>query len=159
VSPGMEDFKDTPFKDAAVQFWSRIHQLGYRATNGKALNEVFGMPVIMLTTIGRKSGEPRSSMLTTPVQQGDTLVLVASNGGDHRYPAWYLNLRAHPDVEVSVRGETRQMRARLATAEEEAALWPRVRVAYQGYARYEEWTDREIPLVILEPAPRSSQGS
>lgn len=111
-----------------------------------------GMPVLELTTTGRKSGEPRSVMLTSPVQAGDTIVIVASRGGDDHHPAWYLNLRDHPDVEVAFAGKPKQaMRARTATADERAALWPRVAAEYKGYASYQTKTDREIPLVLLEP--------
>jgi deazaflavin-dependent oxidoreductase (nitroreductase family) len=115
-----------------------------------------GMPVLELTTTGRKSGQPRSVMLTSPVQQGDAIVIVASRGGDDHHPAWFLNLRDHPDVDVAFAGKPKQsMRARVATAEERAALWPRVTAAYKGYDSYQTRTDREIPLVLLEPADSS----
>jgi deazaflavin-dependent oxidoreductase (nitroreductase family) len=143
--------RDTAIKDCVVQFWSRLHEAGYRATNGKAYTQVFGMPVIRLTTTGRNSGLLRTNMLTAPVHDGETFVLVASNGGDHRHCAWFLNLLENPNVDVTTAGQTRPMVARVASVEEKAALWPRVTAAYQGYARYEEWTDREIPLVVLEP--------
>jgi len=112
-----------------------------------------GMPVVELTTTGRKSGEPRTVMLTSPVQEGDAIVIVASRGGDDHHPAWYLNLRDHPDVDVAFAGKPKQpMRARVATPTERAALWPRVTAEYKGYANYQTKTDREIPLVMLEPA-------
>ena len=110
------------------------------------------MPVLELTTIGRKSGRPRSVMLPSPVQEGETWVIVASRGGNDHHPAWFLNLRDRPDVEVSRKGKPRQsMRARIATPDERARLWPRVTATYNGYAGYQEKTDREIPLVWLEP--------
>jgi len=110
------------------------------------------MPVVELTTTGRKSGQPRSVMLTSPVQDGDTWVVVASRGGDDQHPAWYLNLRDHPEVEVSLQGKVKQpMRARIATPEERARLWPQVTTVHKGYAGYQEKTEREIPLVLLEP--------
>ena len=110
------------------------------------------MPVVELTTTGRKSGNPRSVMLTSPVQEGDTWVVVASRGGDDRHPAWLLNLRDHPDVEARLQGTAKQpMRARVATPEERARLWPRVTAVYPHYAAYQEKTEREIPLVLLEP--------
>jgi deazaflavin-dependent oxidoreductase (nitroreductase family) len=110
------------------------------------------MPVLMLGTIGRKSGKLRTTMLTSPVQDGNALVIVASYGGDNRHPTWFLNLQANPDVEVTMRGRTRNMRARVASTEERAGLWPRVTQKYRGYASYQKRTVREIPLVILEPA-------
>ena len=113
---------------------------------------MFGMPVIDLTTTGRKSGQPRTSILTVPVAEDGRLVLVASRGGDDRHPAWYLNLRDNPEVTVTDRAGARPMRARVASAEEKAELWPRITGSYKGYARYQERTDRDIPVVILEPA-------
>jgi deazaflavin-dependent oxidoreductase (nitroreductase family) len=89
--------------------------------------------------------------LTSPVQDGDRLVVVASNGGDDRQPKWLLNLRDDPNVAVTMDGKTKPMRARVASPEEKADLWPRVVAAHKGYAQYQERTDREIPLVILEP--------
>jgi deazaflavin-dependent oxidoreductase (nitroreductase family) len=85
------------------------------------------------------------------VQDGDRLVLVASYGGDDRHPAWFLNLRDNPEVELTMGGRTRPMRARVATADEKAELWPRVVDAYKGYGQYQRRTERDIPLVIVEP--------
>ena len=110
------------------------------------------MPGRELSTTGRKSGKTRKTILTSPVQEGDALVIVASYGGDNRHPAWFLNLRDNPDVEVTMRGSKRRMRARVASAEERARLWPLVVKKYRGYAAYQRRTVREIPLVILEPA-------
>ena len=92
-------------------------------------------------------------MLTSPVQEGDTVVLVASYGGDDRHPAWYLNLRDNPDVEVTMGGHHRHMRARVATPEEKDGLWPRIVEVYSDYGNYQTRTTREIPVVILEPRP------
>jgi deazaflavin-dependent oxidoreductase (nitroreductase family) len=110
------------------------------------------MPVLELTTIGRKSGQPRSIMLTSPLQEGATIVVVASRGGDDHHPAWFLNLRDNPDVEVAWKGEPKKkMRAHVANAEERARLWPLVTADHKNYAGYQKKTDREIPLVLLEP--------
>lgn len=118
-------------------------RLGWRA--GK-------MPALELTTTGRRSGRPHAVMLTSPVQVSDTIVIVASRGGDDRHPSWFLNLRDHPDVEVAFAGRPKQpMRARAATSSEREALWPRVTTAYGGYGRYQRKTNRQIPLVLLEP--------
>ncbi|HEX9992408.1 MAG TPA: nitroreductase/quinone reductase family protein [Acidimicrobiales bacterium] len=111
------------------------------------------MPVVLLETTGRKTGKRRSTMLTAPVVDGDKVVLVASFGGDRRHPAWFLNLREHPDVVVTMEGRTRELRARVATEDEKAELWPRIVAAYRGYAAYQRRTDRDIPVVILEPRP------
>lgn len=108
------------------------------------------MPVLVLTTTGRKSGQPRETMLTTPLQEDGRIVLVASYGGDDRHPQWYLNLVEDPDVTVTTGGSTRAMRARVASPAEKAELWDRVTAAYKGYAAYQHRTERDIPLVILE---------
>jgi deazaflavin-dependent oxidoreductase (nitroreductase family) len=138
-------------KDAVARLVTGLHERVFRATKGRVAGKAFGMPVIMLTTTGRKSGKPRTTMLTSPVRDGDKVVIVASYGGDDRHPAWFLNLRENPDVEVTMEGHTRRMRARIASAEDKDELWPRCIKAYKGYAGYQQRTDRDIPLVILEP--------
>ena len=110
-----------------------------------------GMPVLELTTTGRKSGQPRPTLLTSPIQVGDCYVVVASRGGDDTHPAWYLNLRDNPAVTVRVRDVTRPMTARVATAAERAELWPRIVADHRNYGGYQERTSREIPLVFLAP--------
>jgi len=139
-------------KDLSARIVSGLHERLFRTTKGLIGGAGCGMPVLMLGTIGRKSGKLRTTMLTSPVQDGNALVIVASYGGDNRHPTWFLNLQANPDVEVTMRGRTRNMRARVASTEERASLWPRVTQKYRGYASYQKRTVREIPLVILEPA-------
>ena len=145
-----------PLKDVVAKQFNHLHRFLFKRTGGRVGGIGFGMPVVELVTTGRKSGKRRSTMLTSPVQEGDNVVIVASWGGDDRHPMWYLNLRETPEVELTMRGETRTMRARTASAEERAALWPRVVAAYKGYGQYQTKTDREIPLVILEPQRLSS---
>jgi deazaflavin-dependent oxidoreductase (nitroreductase family) len=129
-----------------------LHRAVLKITGGRFGWKAGGMPVVELTTTGRKSGTPRTVMLTSPVQNGDTIVVVASRGGDPTHPAWFLNLRDEPKVEVAFKGDAkRPMLARVATAEERAELWPKVVAAYKGYGNYQTKTDREIPLVFLEP--------
>ena len=114
--------------------------------------DVANMPVLELTTTGRKSGRPRTVLLTSPLRDGDAIVVVASRGGDDHHPAWLVNLRANPDVEVAIgRQPRRPMRARIADPDERARLWPQVVAKYKGYGDYQTKTDREIPLVLLEP--------
>jgi len=111
------------------------------------------MPVLEITTIGRRSGNLRPVMLTSPHQEGDTFVIVASKGGTDTHPAWFLNLRENPQVAVTTKGAPeRKMTARVASPEERERLWPIVTGKYANYAGYQKKTDREIPLVILEPA-------
>jgi deazaflavin-dependent oxidoreductase (nitroreductase family) len=138
-------------KDVTMRLVTGIHRAVFRMSSGRLANRGYGMPVLELTTTGRKTGKRRSTMLTSPVQEGDNVVLVASYGGDDRHPTWFLNLRDDPKVEITMDGRTRPMRARVASPEEKAALWPRVVAAHKGYAQYQERTDRDIPLVILEP--------
>ena len=137
--------------DIGLKTMSRVHRVILRTTNGKVLNSAFGMPVVELHTVGRKSGLPRSTMLTAPVIDGQRIVLVASKGGDDRDPEWYRNLMVHPDAELTVDGQRRLVRARQASAEEKAELWPRVVAAYRGYAGYQGRTQRDIPLVLCDP--------
>jgi deazaflavin-dependent oxidoreductase (nitroreductase family) len=123
----------------------------FLATRGRVLGGFLGMPVVMLTTTGRKTGKKRYTMLTSPHQDGEKVILIASWGGDDRHPTWFLNLRDNPDVAVVMQGKERRMRAHVATPEERETLWRRVVKSYRGYGRYQERTDREIPVVVLEP--------
>jgi deazaflavin-dependent oxidoreductase (nitroreductase family) len=113
---------------------------------------MFNMPVLELTTIGRRSGQRRSVMLTAAHIDGDTLVVVASRGGDPQHPAWFLNVRDNGDVTVAYKGNTKPMRAHVADADERARLWPLITTAHKNYADYQKRAEREIPLVLLEPA-------
>jgi deazaflavin-dependent oxidoreductase (nitroreductase family) len=127
-----------------------IHKALLTVSFGKLGQKVGGMPVLKMTTIGRKSGEPRTIMLTSPVQVGDTLVIVASKGGEPTHPAWYLNLLAQPEVKVEWKGgPEKTMVATVATAAEKAELWPKIVAAYKGYGAYQKRTDRDIPIVFL----------
>jgi deazaflavin-dependent oxidoreductase (nitroreductase family) len=137
--------------DFGFRTMSRVHQAIVHVTGGRLLGLAFGMPVVELQTVGRRSGLPRTTMLTTPVIDGDRVVLVASKGGDDRDPDWYRNLVAHPEVELTIAGQHRLMRARPASPDEKTELWPRVVAAYHGYAGYQRRTERDIPLVICEP--------
>jgi deazaflavin-dependent oxidoreductase (nitroreductase family) len=137
--------------DISLKTMSQIHRAIVHLSGGWVLGSAFGMPVVELHTVGRKSGRPRSTMLAAPVVDGDRVVLVASKGGDDRDPDWYCNLVADPEIELTMAGRRRPMRARRASPEEKAALWPRVVAAYRGYGSYQRRTDRDIPLVICEP--------
>ena len=139
-------------KDLFARYGNVVHRAIVKGTGGRIGGTGFGMPVVILTTTGRKSGKQRTTMLTSPVHDDDRVVLVASYGGDDRHPAWFLNLRDNPDVELEMRGKKRPMRARVASGAEKETLWPEVTSAYKGYAQYQTKTDRDIPLVILEPA-------
>jgi deazaflavin-dependent oxidoreductase (nitroreductase family) len=127
------------------------HTLVYRASGGVIGHKLPGAPpTLLLTHVGAKSGQKRISPLSYTKGDGDDLVLVASKGGYPKNPAWFHNLKAHPDTEVQVGREHRPVHARVATPEERERLWPRVVENYSGYAEYQKRKDRVIPLVILE---------
>lgn len=136
--------------DRTLKAMNAVHRLILGVTRGRAGWTAGNMPVLELTTIGRKSGEPRSCLLTSPLQENGEIVIVASRGGDDHHPAWYLNLLETPQVQVSYKGAPHKiMTARTANSEERARMWPIVAGAYKGYAGYQEKTSREIPLIIL----------
>jgi F420H(2)-dependent quinone reductase len=130
---------------------TRSHARLYRLTGGRFLPKwAEGMPVMSLTTTGRKSGKPRA----TPViymEDGDRLVVMPSNAGSDATPAWWLNLQATPDAEVQIGKERRAVRARRATPEEAERIWPRMRETYSGFEAYQAFTEREQPILLLEP--------
>ncbi|HWP65801.1 MAG TPA: nitroreductase family deazaflavin-dependent oxidoreductase [Candidatus Limnocylindria bacterium] len=133
-----------------IRYMSRANKWIYRATGGRLGGKFFGAPVMFLTTIGRKSGEPRTVPLLG-LAEGDTLVTVASKGGMSHHPMWYRNLTANPAVEVEFEGRKRAMTARTATPEEKRAWWPKLVAMYPDYAAYQARTERDIPVVILTP--------
>jgi len=108
-------------------------------------------PVLLLTTVGRRSGEPRTVPLIH-LDDGDRLVIVASQGGMPKHPAWYHNLVAHPRVTVESGRRIRDMDARVADDAERSDLWPRLVEMYADYDDYQARTDRQIPVVVLDPA-------
>ena len=138
-------------KDELGKAVNVVHQSLFKATSGRLGGSLMGMEALILTTTGRKSGAPRQHMLTAPIVEDRRLVLVGSWGGDDRHPQWFRNLQADPDVRITRAGGTRAYRARVATPDERAELWPRVVARYAGYAQYQRNTEREIPLVICEP--------
>ncbi len=131
---------------------NRMHRIVRGITFGKVGWTAANMPVLELTTTGRTSGEPRTVLLTAPITMGESLVVIASKGGHPTHPAWYLNLVRDPNVLVTTQGGTRRMLARVADDAERARLWPKVVAAARNYATYQEKTDRQIPIVVLEPA-------
>lgn len=143
--------------DRALKVVNAVHRGILKASRGRVGGRAKNMPVLELVTTGRKSGERRSVMLTSPLQEGDTIVVVASRGGDDHHPAWYLNVAADPEVDVVMEGRSRPMHAHVATPEERARLWPLVIEVQPHYGSYQDRTDREIPLVLLDPPGVSGQ--
>jgi deazaflavin-dependent oxidoreductase (nitroreductase family) len=138
--------------DLTFKAMNAFHRGVLKISGGRLGWETSRMPVLELTTTGRKTGQARSVMLTSPLREGTTIVVVASRGGEDHHPGWFLNLQDNPDVEVAMRGASKErMRARVATPDERAELWPRVTADHKNYAAYQTKTDREIPLVLLEP--------
>ena len=127
-----------------------LHTFIYRASGGRLGHHLPGAPpMLLLDHVGAKSGVARSSPLVY-VADGDNVVIVASKGGYPKHPAWYHNLRANPETTVRIGRELRPVRARVAAGEERSRLWPKAVAIYGGYTGYQQRTDREIPLVVLE---------
>jgi len=136
-------------RDAVLKVMNTVHRTVLKASGGRLGWDAADMPVIQLTTTGRKSGQERTVILTSPVTHGDTLVLVASKGGSDSHPDWFFNLQADAAVTVTTRDGSKPMTARVATTDERSELWPKVVDVHERYAGYQEKTDREIPLVLL----------
>ncbi|GAA1770695.1 nitroreductase/quinone reductase family protein [Agromyces humatus] len=137
--------------DVGYRTMSHAHAALLRLSRWRLGATVIGMPIVELRTIGRRSGRSRSVILSTPLVDGERIVLVASRGGADHHPSWYRNLVANPMVELTMHGATRPMRARTADPVERAELWPRVVRANGGYEGYQRRTARQIPLVVCEP--------
>jgi deazaflavin-dependent oxidoreductase (nitroreductase family) len=151
----MSDKKVEPFTptqervgNVVIKVMSALNTWAFRASGGRIGGRFRGAPVLLLTTTGRKSGQPR----TAPVlylKDGDDFVVVASKGGMSKHPGWYRNLEANPEVEVEIDRDRRKMLARRASDSEKTALWPRLVEMYADFADYQARTDRNIPVVIL----------
>jgi deazaflavin-dependent oxidoreductase (nitroreductase family) len=134
-------------------FWrvvGRLHTGLYRWSGGRLGQNAGGLAHLLLTTVGRKSGVSRTVPLTY-MPEADRYVLVASNGGADRHPAWWLNLQQTPRATIQVGGAVLEVEASRATPEEWAVLWPKVKAYNPFYGAYEQITARDIPLVILRP--------
>jgi deazaflavin-dependent oxidoreductase (nitroreductase family) len=127
------------------------HTQRYKQTDGQEGHDWQGTQVLLLTTTGRKSGEARELPLIYGTS-GEDYLIVASKGGADQPPAWYVNLKANPEVEVQVRGDRFKARARDATPEEKPELWETMTKEWPAYNDYQKKTDREIPVVVLERA-------
>jgi deazaflavin-dependent oxidoreductase (nitroreductase family) len=132
-----------------LRLMGRLNVPVYRATRGRVMGKVGRAPVVLLTTTGRRSGQSR----TAPVlymADGDRLVVIGSNAGNPKAPAWALNLLAHPDAEVQVRADRWPVRSRAAQGDERADLWRRMNDQYGGFEDYEARTSRDINVFVLE---------
>ena len=138
-------------RDSGVKRWSAFHRVLYQATNGMLGRRLVGNDMLLLTTRGRVTGQPHTVPLLY-LRDGDRFLVIASYGGRDRHPEWYLNLLANPSVTARVRDHDVVLTARTASPEERDVWWPKVVAAYGDYAVYQARTDREIPVVALEPA-------
>ena len=149
---------DSPVVSKIIKYGARAHVPVFRLTNGRIGSKwrigagwKKPVPVLLLDHVGRKSGKE----FTTPLlylEDGPRLVIVGSQGGLPKNPQWFHNLVAHPETTVALKGERRRpVRARVADPAERAALWPRLVDLYADFDNYQAWTDREIPVVILDP--------
>lgn len=138
-----------PRRSPLLETMWKIHKWLWRISNGRLLNRAVGMPVLELVTTGRRSGEPRSVLLTY-LDTPEGWAVIGSNAGDDRAPAWWRNLEAKPDATVRIAGIDHAVRARAADGAERTDLWDRAVAAHPGYADYARYTDRTIPVVVLE---------
>jgi len=136
--------------NATVKLLSTFHTAAYVLTGGKIGSRLVNNDMCLVTTTGARSGRPHTVPLLY-LKDGDRLVLIASYGGRTHHPAWFHNLIAHPDATVQIGNERRQVTARTADAVERAEWWPRIVAAYPDYDVYQSRTDREIPVVFLDP--------
>jgi F420H(2)-dependent quinone reductase len=136
----------------AIKWMSKAQTWLFKTTNGKLGNKFLrGAEVGILTTIGRKTGEPRNSPLLF-LQEGQRIVLVASQSGRATNPMWYLNLTANPRVTFQTKAGLHELTARDATDPERDEYWPKLDAMYPDFVNYRSYTDRKIPIVICDPA-------
>jgi F420H(2)-dependent quinone reductase len=135
-------------KAKLVNLIPRANVIVYRRSKGRFGGQMQDLPVLILHTVGRKTGKPRQSPLLC-IQDGETYAVVGSRGGSDAPPAWWLNLQARPEATIEIRGTKRAMFARIATADEKALYWPRLVAGYSFYDDYQARTAREIPVIVL----------
>ena len=137
----------------------KAHSSVYRASDGRVWGKMFGGPVLLLNTTGRRSGQRRTTPLLY-VMDGEDFVVIASKGGAPAHPAWYLNLMANPEATVEIEDREVRVRAEEADSEEKSRLWQKMVEMYPAYDAYQEKTEREIPLLVLHPlAPHRKRGA
>jgi deazaflavin-dependent oxidoreductase (nitroreductase family) len=145
-------YLNLPFTDFFTKWMSRLNTFMYRRSGGEGLAGTFqNIPVALLTTTGRKTGQPRVSPLYF-LPDGDRVIVAASKLGAEKNPMWYLNLKANPKVSVQIKRKVLDLTARDASEEERAKYWPQLVKMYPSYEDYQSWTDRTIPIVICDPA-------
>ncbi|ANI42223.1 nitroreductase family deazaflavin-dependent oxidoreductase [Mycolicibacterium vaccae] len=159
LSPKQVEGLNSKAVGVGIKWMSKLNTLAYKATGGRIGYNWRGgsnrfsapPPVGILTTIGRKSGQPRESPLLF-LREGDRVVLVASQGGRATNPMWYLNIKANPQVTFQIKNEKLTLTAREATDAERDEYWPKLDAIYPDFANYRTYTDRKIPILICDPA-------
>jgi deazaflavin-dependent oxidoreductase (nitroreductase family) len=135
-----------------IKWMSRVNTFIYKRRGGEGLGgSLQNIPVALLTTTGRKSGQPRVNPLYF-LRDGDRVIIAASKIGSETNPMWYLNLKANPNVRVQIKKDVLDLTARDATEEERAKYWPQLVAMYPTFEDYQSWTDRQIPIVVCESA-------
>ena len=154
MSPEVEITTKGPpsVRDRTAKYMSSIHRVLYRTTRGAVGRRLVDNDMCLLTTTGRRSGKQHTVPLLY-LSDGERLVVIASWGGRDEHPHWYSNLLANPEADVQVLGDRWSVVATTASPDERVIWWPKVLDAYDGYAVYESRTDREIPVVFLDPTP------
>lgn len=134
-----------------TKWMSQLNRWVYRLSGGRLGGKwLYGAPVMLLTTTGRKSGKPRTTPLLY-LADGDNIVIVASMGGMSKHPLWYHNLMANPNCEIEIGRRSSSMRARRASDDEKVDYWPRLTAMYPDFDDYQARTERNIPVMILSP--------
>jgi F420H(2)-dependent quinone reductase len=134
----------------ALKTFGKLNVPLYRLSRGRLFGQIAGTPVLLLTTVGRRSGQPR----TVPVvylSDDERMIVIGSNAGHRMAPAWSLNLEANPLAEVQAGGDRRKVRARIAEGEERVELWRKMNDQYSGFDDYSARTTRDIHLFVLDP--------
>ena len=144
--------------DAGAKMLENGHRVMLKLTGGRYPRTVMGMQPVELHAIGRKTGERRSTLLTAPICEEERVVLVASKGGAREHPIWYKNLVANPDVELTINDQTRKMRARTASPEEKAELWPLLIELCPVWQTYAGWSGRDLRVFVLTRSARATSG-
>jgi F420H(2)-dependent quinone reductase len=147
-----DDIIDTRKLDPIAKRFNKLHQAVYRKSKGRFWSRMQGVDLVILTTVGRKTGQLRTTVVGAPIITDELVLVLASYAAGNRNPQWYYNLLANPAVEILVKGKTRSMIARDALGEEKAELWNRSVASGAQLDKYQSRTERSIPLVILEPA-------
>lgn len=140
----------SPRARAMFRIFTAAHTFIYRLSHGRIFGRISTGPVLLLTTIGRKTGKQRTTPLIY-LQDGERLVIVGSAGGEHKHPTWVLNLQSRPEALVQVGRRKLLMRAEIADGAEHERLWPQLTAMYPGFEDMQQATSRRIPVVVLGP--------